>query len=107
MLYAAFNGRRRVPPPVNEPVRSYAPRSPERASLKAKLKAMASETIVMPLIIGGKEVKTGRCGQSVMPHDHRHVLGEYHKASEQHVLQAVEAARTAHKAWASWSFEDR
>ncbi len=104
---AAFNGRRRVPPPVNEPIKSYAPGSPERASLKATLKSMAGEKVVMPLIIGGREVKTGNCGQSVMPHDHAHVLGEYHKASEQHVLQAVEAAKAAQKEWAAWPFEDR
>src|SRR5689334_3926072 len=105
--YYAFNGHRRVPAPVNEPVRNYAPGSPERASLKAKLKAMASEKIVMPLIIGGKDVKTGNCGQTVMPHDHAHVLGEYHKAGEQQVLQAVEAAREARREWSSWSFDDR
>src|SRR5689334_9426081 len=104
---AVFNGRRRVPPPVNEPIRSYAPGSPERASLKPKLDAMAGEKIVMPLIIGGKEVKTGECGRAVMPHDHTHVLGEYHKANEKHVLQAVEAAQKAQKEWAAWSFEDR
>src|SRR6266540_723380 len=104
---ASFNGHRRVPPPVNEPIRSYAPGSPERASLKARLKTMAAEKVDMPLIIGGKEVKTGSCGQSVMPHDHAHVLGEYHKASGQHVLQAVDAARVAQKEWASWSFDDR
>jgi 1-pyrroline-5-carboxylate dehydrogenase len=104
---AAFNGHRRVPPPVNEPIRSYAPGSPERASLKARLKAMASEKIDMPLIIGGKEVKTGDCGRSVMPHDHQHVLGEYQKAKEQHVVQAIDAAATARKEWSSWSFDDR
>src|SRR5213593_3616058 len=104
---AAFNGHRRVPAPVNEPIRSYAPGMPERASLKARLKSMAAEKIVMPLIIGGKEVKTGQCGQAVMPHDHHHVLGEYHKASEQHVLMAVDAARAARKEWANWSFDDR
>ncbi len=104
---AAFNGHRRVPAPVNEPIRSYAPGSPERASIKSRLKAMAAEKIVMPLIIGGREVKTGDCGRSVMPHDHRHVLGEYHKASEQHVVQAIDAAAAARKEWASWSFDDR
>jgi 1-pyrroline-5-carboxylate dehydrogenase len=104
---AVFNGHRRVPPPVNEPIRSYAPGSPERASLKARLKQMASEKIDMPLIIGGKEVKTGDCGRAVMPHDHNHVLGEYHKATEKHVLQAVDAALAAQKEWSSWSFDDR
>src|SRR5438094_278290 len=105
--HAVFNGHRRVPSPVNEPIRSYAPGSTERASLKAKLKAMAGEKIDMPLVIGGKEVKTGACGRAVMPHDHAHVLGDYHKASEKHVLQAVEAAQKAHKEWAGWSFDDR
>jgi 1-pyrroline-5-carboxylate dehydrogenase len=103
----SFNGHRRVPAPVNEPVRSYAPGSPERASVKARLKEMAAEKVVIPLFIGGKEVKTGSCGRAVMPHDHEHVLAEYHKASEQHVLQAVDAARAAQKEWAAWAFEDR
>jgi 1-pyrroline-5-carboxylate dehydrogenase len=102
-----FNGHRRVPPPVNDPIRTYAPGSPERASIKSRLGQMAAEKIVVPLFIGGKEIKTGTCGRSVMPHDHRHVLGEYHKASEQHVLQAIEAARAAQKEWAAWSFDDR
>jgi 1-pyrroline-5-carboxylate dehydrogenase len=104
---AVFNGHRRVPPPVNEPIRSYAPGSPERASLKARLKDMASEKIDMPLIIGGKEIRTGNTAPSVMPHDHRHVLGEYHKASEQHVVQAIEAAAAARTEWAGWSYDDR
>jgi len=104
---ASFNGHRRVPAPVNEPIKSYAPGSPERASLKARLKSMAAEKVDMPLIIGGNEVKTGNCGQSVMPHDHAHVLGEYHKATEQHVVQAIDAAQAARAEWASWSFDDR
>src|SRR5690349_21581607 len=104
---APFNGHRRVPPPVNEPVRSYAPGSPERASVKARLKEMAGEKIDIPLFIGGKEVKTGSCARAVMPHDHRHVLADYHKAGEQHVLQAVDAARAAHAEWSAWAFEDR
>jgi 1-pyrroline-5-carboxylate dehydrogenase len=104
---AVFNGHRRVPAPVNEPIRAYAPGSPERASLKAKLKQMSSEKIDMPLIIGGKEVKSGDCGRAVMPHDHRHVLADYQKASEKQVLQAVEAAQAAQPEWASWSFDDR
>jgi 1-pyrroline-5-carboxylate dehydrogenase len=104
---ASFNGHRRVPQPINEPIRSYAPGSRERESLKACLKAMASEKIEMPLIIGGKEIRTGDTAASVMPHDHGHVLGNYHKASEQHVVQAVEAAASARKEWGSWSYDDR
>lgn len=105
--FAVFNGRRRVPPPVNEPIKSYAPGSPERASLKARLKAMAAETVDMPLIIGGKEIRTGDTATSVMPHDHAHVLGTYHKATEQHVVQAIEAAAAARAEWSGWAFEDR
>src|SRR5262249_17891659 len=103
---AVFNGHRRVPAPVNEPIRSYAPGTPERASLKSALEQMSREKVVMPLIIGGKEVKTGECGQSVMPHDHRHVLGEYHKAGEKHVLQAVEAARAPPREWGGRAFAE-
>jgi 1-pyrroline-5-carboxylate dehydrogenase len=105
--HASFNGHRRVPPPVNEPIRSYAPGSPERASLKARLKALAGEKAEMPLFIGGQEVRGGATAKSVMPHDHQHVLGEYHKATEQHVRQAVEAAHAAHQEWSGWSFADR
>ena len=103
----SFNGHRRVPPPINEPVRSYAPGSPERASLKARLAAMAAETIEIPLVIGGKDIRTGSTERSVMPHDHAHTLATYHKASEQDVVQAIEAARTAHEEWSRWAFEDR
>jgi 1-pyrroline-5-carboxylate dehydrogenase len=102
-----FDGHRRVPPPVNEPIRDYAPGSPERATLKTALSAMAGEKIDMPLIIGGKEVRTGTTGTSVMPHDHAHVLGEYHKATEKNVLEAIEAAAAARGEWAGWSFDDR
>ena len=102
-----FGGHRRVPPPVNEPIKSYAPGSPERASLKARLKTMAAEKVDMPLIIGGKEICTNDMAASVMPHDHRHVLGTYHKATERHVVQAIEAAAAARAEWSSWAFEDR
>jgi 1-pyrroline-5-carboxylate dehydrogenase len=102
-----FNGHRRIPPPINEPVRSYAPGSPERTSLKARLAAMAGEKIAIPLVIGGKDLKTADTGQVVMPHDHRHVLAEFHKADAADVGQAVDAALAAHKEWASWSFDDR
>ena len=57
---AALNAARRVPPPVNEPIRSYAPGSPERTELKARLASMATERVEIPLIIGGKEIRTGK-----------------------------------------------
>jgi 1-pyrroline-5-carboxylate dehydrogenase len=96
-----------VPPPVNEPVRSYAPGSPERASLKARLAQMAGERIEIPLIVGGQDIRTGHTAQSVMPHDYRHVLADYHKATPELVARAVDAALDAHKEWSRWTFEDR
>jgi len=102
-----FNGTRRVPPPVNEPVRAYAPGSPERAELKARLRAMASERVEIPLVIGGKEVRGADTAKAVMPHDHAHVLADWHKAGKEHVLQAIEAASAARREWASWPWEDR
>jgi 1-pyrroline-5-carboxylate dehydrogenase len=104
---AAVSGIRRVPTPINEPVKSYAPGSPERAELKARLKQMASERIEIPLIIGGQEVRTGELAQAVMPHDHKHVLADWHKARREDVLRAAEAAREAQVEWANWPWEDR
>ncbi len=103
----AFNGIRRVPPPVNEPTRSHAPGSPERAGLKARLAEMAAERIEIPLVIGGREVRSGERAAAVMPHDHRHVLADWHKASREQVTQAIEAALAARREWASWPWEDR
>jgi 1-pyrroline-5-carboxylate dehydrogenase len=102
-----FTAVRHVPPPVNEPVKSYAPGSPERKELKARLKSMADERIEIPLVIGGKEVRTGEMVQATMPHDHAHVLADWHKASKEHVTMAIEAARHAQLEWANWPWEDR
>jgi 1-pyrroline-5-carboxylate dehydrogenase len=104
---AHFNGHRRVPPPVNEPVRAYAPGSPERASIKARLDAMAAEKIDIPLVIGGKDIRSGATAPAVMPHDHAHVLADYHMATPDLVMDAVAAARAAHAEWSGWSFDDR
>ncbi|HVQ31101.1 MAG TPA: L-glutamate gamma-semialdehyde dehydrogenase [Vicinamibacteria bacterium] len=104
---SSFNGIRRVPAPVNEPVRAYAPASVERAELKKRLAAMAKERIEIPLIIGGKDVRTGDKAEAVMPHDHHHVLADWHKAGKEHVLQAIDAAKAAQREWASWAWEDR
>jgi 1-pyrroline-5-carboxylate dehydrogenase len=103
----AFAGRRRVPKPENDPNLSYAPGTPGRAALKARLEQMAAEVVDIPVIIGGKECRTGATEKVVMPHKHGHVLGTYHKASPEHVKQAVDAALQARKEWSSWSFDDR
>jgi 1-pyrroline-5-carboxylate dehydrogenase len=103
----AFAGTRRVPPPVNDPNRSYAPGTPERAELKARLNQIAGEKIDIPIIIGGREIRTGRTALSVMPHDHRHVLGEYHLAGPDELHQAIAAAAEARREWSRWPWEER
>jgi 1-pyrroline-5-carboxylate dehydrogenase len=92
---------------VNEPVRAYAPGSPERAELKKRLAEMATERLDIPLIIGGEEIRTGDTAEAVMPHDHSHVLADWHRASPKHVEQAIAAAKRAQREWAGWAWEDR
>jgi 1-pyrroline-5-carboxylate dehydrogenase len=104
---AGYDGTRRVPVPVNEPVKTYAPGTPERTAIKNRLTEMASERIEIPIIIGGKEFRTGETATSVMPHNHRHVLADYHKASAPNVRAAIDAARHARREWANWAWEDR
>jgi 1-pyrroline-5-carboxylate dehydrogenase len=103
----SFNGRRSVPHPVNEPIKSYAPGSPERAELKERLQAMASETADIPLVIDGQAVRTGHTDTVVMPHAHRHELGDYHVAGPNEVDHAIKSAVAAQKEWSSWAWEDR
>mgnify|MGYP002780181126 FL=1 len=102
-----FAGQRSVHPPVNEPVLSYAPNTPERAALQTRLAAMAAERIEIPVVVGGERVHTGRTGEAVMPHAHRHVLADWHKAGPAEVERAIAASAKAAKEWAAWSFEDR
>ncbi len=97
----------RVSPPANEPNLSYLPGSAERTALKDALKKMSSERVDIPLIIGGKEIRTGRTELTVMPHDHRHVLAEWHAADASHVQQAIDAAGEARREWGSWAWHER
>ena len=96
-----------VPQPVNEPILSYAPGTAERAELKAKLKELKSQTVEVPLIIGGKEIRTGKTAEMRIPHDHGHVLGIYHKAGKEEVDMAIKAALEARAAWAAMPWEQR
>jgi 1-pyrroline-5-carboxylate dehydrogenase len=102
-----MSGDIRTPPPVNEPVLSYAPGTPERAALKATLADMARTPIEIPLVIGGREVRTGRTKTAVTPHRHGHVLATWHRAGKEEARQAIAAAREAHREWSSWRWEDR
>lgn len=93
----------RVPLPKNEPVYSYAPGTPERGAIKAQLSKMLSEEIEIPLLIGGKEVRTGKLADCRCPHDHKHLLARYHKAGPEEIEKAVKAAK---EAWKDWSETD-
>ena len=97
-----------IPPvPVNEPVCPYLPDSPERAALKAKVKEMAAQTVEIPVIIDGQEIRTGDLGECRIPHDHKHLLGTYHKAGPKEVKAAAAAAKKARKKWAALPWESR
>ncbi len=97
----------KVPEPQNEPILTYAPGSKERAELKAELKNLKSQQIEVPLIIGGKEIRTGNLGEMRIPHDHGHVLGTFHKAGKEEVQMAIDAALEARKIWAETPWEQR
>jgi 1-pyrroline-5-carboxylate dehydrogenase len=97
----------RPPAVYNEPIKSYAPGSPERATLQNTLRDMASERADMPCVIGGQDVRTGRLGQAVMPHRHAHVLGDFHLAGEAEVMQGIAAALDARREWAAMPWHER
>jgi 1-pyrroline-5-carboxylate dehydrogenase len=104
---SSVTARRRIPVVTNEPVRSYAPGTPERAELKARLVAMSQERIEIPVVIGGERIKTGAVEHAVMPHDHQHVLADWHQATPELVQKAIESALEARREWANWPWEDR
>jgi 1-pyrroline-5-carboxylate dehydrogenase len=93
--------------PPNEPVLDYMPGSPERAAVENELSRQSKEVVEIPLIIGGKEVRTGKVGKVCMPHDHGHVLATYHMAGPQEVGMAIEAALSAKQAWMTMSWIER
>ncbi len=97
----------KIPAPVNEPVNAYAPGSPERTELKQALKDLSGRQIEIPVVIGGKEIRTGKTVDAVMPHCHRHVLAKVHQAGPEEVTAAVKAAREAWRDWSTWSLSDR
>ncbi|HKA57192.1 MAG TPA: L-glutamate gamma-semialdehyde dehydrogenase [Gemmatimonadales bacterium] len=97
----------KIPTPTNEPVFSYAPGTKERSDLKLALKDLSGRQVEIPLVIGGKEVRTGKTVDAVMPHCHRHVLAKVHQAGPEDVENAIKAARDAWREWSTWSFPDR
>lgn len=101
------NGFFKVPTPTNEPVKSYKAGSPERAELKAQLEAFKSMEMDIPMIIGGKEVRTDNKVAIHPPHELKHTLGFYHKGGAEHVNMAIEAALEARQEWENLSWEHR
>lgn len=95
------------PPPINEPVLTYEPGSPERDCLQAKLTEMRSETLTVPCYIGGEAVETGDTVRLAPPHDHRHTLGHVHVGGEPEAKGAIAAALEARHDWARMHWMDR
>jgi len=97
----------RAPEPYNEPVKSYAPGSPEREELRVRLQEMESRQIEIPLVIGGEEVRTGNTFEAIEPHKRSHVLAMVHKGGAAEVERAVEAAAGAWTDWSRTPWEER
>ncbi|MDQ3111474.1 MAG: L-glutamate gamma-semialdehyde dehydrogenase [Bacteroidota bacterium] len=97
----------KVPTPINEPIKMYAPGSPERAELKKMLADLRSVELDIPMYIGEKEVRSENKIRIAPPHDHKHTLGYFHKSSKEHVTQAIDAALAAKEKWTNLSWEHR
>lgn len=96
-----------VPQAINEPVKSYAPGTPEREEVLKKYKEMYNSEVEVPLYIGSEEIKTGDTAPMNPPHDHKHKLGVYHKAEKKHIEKAIETALEARKKWADMPWDHR
>jgi 1-pyrroline-5-carboxylate dehydrogenase len=96
-----------VPVAINEPVKTYAPGSPERKAVLETYKKMFKSKIEVPLYINGEDVKTGNTKPMSPPHDHKHIVGEYHLAEKKHVKEAIETALKARETWAELPWEQR
>ncbi len=97
----------KVPTAKNEPVKSYAPGTPERELVLKTYKEIFNTKVDIPLYIGAEEVRTGKTAKIVVPHDHQHDQGQYHLAGEKEVKAAIQSALKAKKAWAALAWEQR
>ncbi|MDD2806461.1 MAG: L-glutamate gamma-semialdehyde dehydrogenase [Elusimicrobiales bacterium] len=93
--------------PANEPALNYAPGAPERAELAKKLEELRARQADIPLLIGGREVRTGRTSPLIIPHDNKKTLGVFHKGGAAEVQQAIDAAMEARKSWAATPWRER
>ncbi len=96
-----------VPIAVNEPVKSYAPGTPEREAVLEAYKSMYNSKVEVPLYINGKDITTGNTRTMSPPHDHQHIVGEYHLAEQTHVEEAIATALEARKTWSQLPWEHR
>ncbi len=96
-----------VPKAVNEPVKSYAPNSPEKAAVLAAYKKMWNENIDVPLYIGSEEIRTNNTKDMSAPHDHKHIVGKFHLAEKSHIEKAITVALEARKKWSQMPWEHR
>jgi 1-pyrroline-5-carboxylate dehydrogenase len=96
-----------VPIAVNEPVKSYAPGSPEREAVLKAYKEMYNSQVDVPMYINGKDVKTGNTRTMSPPHDHKHIVGTFHLAEKSHVEEAIATALEARKSWSQMPWEQR
>ena len=103
MLKGFFN----IPKAVNEPVKAYAPNSPEKAAVQATYTKMWNETIDVPLYIGSEEIRTGNTKNMTAPHDHQHIVGTYHLCEKAHVEKAIANALQNRTKWANMAWEQR
>jgi 1-pyrroline-5-carboxylate dehydrogenase len=103
MLKGFFN----IPKAVNEPVKSYAPNSPEKERVLEAYKEMWQSKIEVPLYIGSEEIKTGNTKNMTAPHDHKHVVGVYHLAEKKHIEKAIANALESRTKWANMAWEQR
>jgi 1-pyrroline-5-carboxylate dehydrogenase len=101
------NSTPKIPIPVNEPVQSYAPGSPERAAIKAELARQSSRVVEIPAIVGGRRVRTGNMNEVLMPHAHSHVIAKFHMSSQALCQRAIDAALKARPAWSAMPWQDR
>ena len=103
MLKGFFN----TPKAINEPVKSYAPNSPEKAAVLAAYKTMWDSKIDVPLYIGNKQIRTGNTRNISAPHDHKHIVGTYHLAEKTHIEKAISNALDAKNKWTTMAWEQR
>jgi 1-pyrroline-5-carboxylate dehydrogenase len=101
------NGHYSLPIPVNEPILSYVPGSPERNRLKEVIQELKNTVLDVPMYIGGKEVRTNKKISIHPPHEHAHLLGNFHAGDAKHVKMAIDAALTAKASWEAMPWESR